>query len=356
MRGVVINVKRPGFVGSYFRAAEWLMKHRDKMPVWLGLQLEKAKVRGGNTGRIYQALLMLRIYNLLARTILISKKLQPQVLFVRNGAGYRQIPIIDWAKDNGIQPVYIENGFLPNTIQLDGCGVNCHNSMPRDPGFYRSYVPEVKRKPGKVLTQRNPKRNEVAQRNFVLPENYYFVPFQVPADTQVLLNSPWIRSMDALFKVLEDSVEALPEGFKFVVKEHPSSDIRFDHYHGKNESIVFANTYETQRIIEKSKAVITLNSTVGVESLLLGKPVITLADACYNIQGLVEHAAGVDQLKAIISSPDNAVYDEELADKFIMWLDQVYLISGSLRSFEKESGASEKIKQRIEEIICGSYQ
>ena len=32
--------------------------------------------------------------------------------------------------------------------------------------------------------------------------------------------------------------------------------------------------------------VITLNSTVGIEALLFGKPVITLADACYNVMAL----------------------------------------------------------------------
>ena len=354
MEGTVINIKRPGILGRFVKTGRWLVKNRACIPNWIELQQEKSKVRGGGAGFLYKWLLVLRIYRVLSKFIFEFERAKANVLFVRNGAGYRQTPVIDWCKQQGVSIAYIENGFLPSTIQLDGRGVNCNNSIPRNSSFYMDFISENKNSPDKTLVQRQPKVIQSEFDGVELPEQYYFVPFQVPTDTQVLLNSPWIRSMEEFYEVLEKSVEFLPDSFKFVIKEHPSSNVRLDDYYNRNELIVFANSHNTQNLIENSKAVITLNSTVGIESLLLGKPVITLGDACYNIDGLTYHADRLEALGSIISAPDKINYNKVLADKFIAWLDQVYLIPGKLRDFEKSDSSCFKVKERVEEIYKGA--
>lgn len=356
MQGTIVNIKHPGLLGSFICAARWLVSNRACTRGWLEFQQKKDELSGRKSGRLYDALFVFRIYRVLARAMWEVKKNRANVLFLRNGSSYRQAPVVDWCKQKGICLVYMENGFLPNTIQLDGRGVNCHNSMPRELSFYMSYAPRDNMILSKTLVQRKPKVRGPALKAEKLPESYYFVPFQVPTDTQVLLNSPWIRSMDMFYEVLEGGVSSLPNGVKFVVKEHPSSNLRFDKYHHKNDSIIFANTFDTQTLIENSKAVITLNSTVGVEGLLLGKPVITLANACYNVDGLVSHVANIEAFKSILSSPESAIYNELLVKKFLLWLDQVYLIPGRQRELEKEEGVFYKMKERIEEIMSGKYQ
>lgn len=356
IKGSVINIKHQGIFGCFIKAGRWLLRNRACIPEWIELQQEKNKIRGGSVGSLYKYMLVLRIYRVVSRVVFEFEKTKANVLFVRNGAGYRQAPVIDWCKQQGITIVYIENGFLPSTIQLDGRGVNCNNSIPRNSNFYMNFVSKNKSGPDKKLIQR---QSKVIQSEFdavELPEKYYFVPFQVPTDTQVLLNSPWIRSMEEFYDVLERSIEFLPYGFRFVIKEHPSSTFRFNSYYNRNEFIIFANSHNTQSLIENSKAVITLNSTVGVESILLGKPVITLGDACYNIDGLVYHAESADILNLIISGPDNITCNKLLADNFIAWLDQVYLIPGKLRDFENSDSSCLRIKERIEEIYKGGYQ
>lgn len=354
IKGSVINIKRQGVFGCFIKAGQWLLRNRGCIPKWIELQQVKNKIRGGGAGVLYNCLLILRIYRVLSRVVFEFEKSKANVLFVRNGAGYRQAPVIDWCKQQSISIVYIENGFLPSTIQMDGRGVNCNNSMPRNTDFYMKFSSRNKNTPDKKLVQRKPKIIQSEFDAIELPEKYYFVPFQVPTDTQVLLNSPWIRSMEDFYEVLEKSIGFLPNGFKFVIKEHPSSNIRLDNYYNRNKLIVFANSHNTQNLIENSKAVITLNSTVGIESLLLGKPVITLGDACYNIDGLVSHAESLDVFNSIISAPDKIHYNKLLTDSFISWLDQVYLIPGKLRDFESSDSSCLKVKERIEEIYKNS--
>lgn len=356
IEGSVINIKRQGVFGCFIKAGKWLLRNRGCIPKWVELQQVKNKIRGGRTGALYNCLLILRIYRVLSRVVFEFEKSKANVLFVRNGAGYRQAPVIDWCKQLGISIVYIENGFLPNTIQVDGRGVNYNNSMPRNADFYMRFSSINKNTPDKKLVQRKPKIIQSEFDAIELPEKYYFVPFQVPTDTQVLLNSPWIRSMEKFYEVLEKSIEFLPDGFKFIIKEHPSSSVRLNDYYNRNEFIVFANSHNTQSLIENSMAVITLNSTVGVESILLGKPTITLGDACYNIDGLVSHADSLETFNSIISMPDELSFNKPLADNFIAWLDQVYLISGKLRDFESSDSSCFKVKERVEEIYKGGYQ
>ncbi len=356
IKGSVINIKRQGVYGCFIKAGRWLLINRARIPEWIEMQQVKSKIRGASSGVLYRYLLILRIYRVLSRAILEFEKTKANMLFVRNGAGYRQAPVIDWCKQQGVSIAYIENGFLPSTIQLDGRGVNCNNSMPRNAGFYMGFVSKRKNSPDKTLVQRQPKIIQSEFYDIELPKKYYFVPFQVPTDTQVLLNSPWIRSMEEFYEVLEKSIEFLPDGFKFVIKEHPSSSIRLNDYYNRNDLIIFANSHSTQSLIENSIGVITLNSTVGIESILLGKPVITLGDACYNIDKLVYHAENADVLNFIISEPDKITHSKILADNFIDWLDQVYLIPGKLRDFESSDSSCLKVKERIEEIYKGGYQ
>lgn len=354
--GEIVSIKRPSLFGAHYRAAAWLVSNRVDLSAWVDLQLDKAKVEGGNTGGFVKTLLKFRIFMALSKAMLAVEKFRPDFIFVRNGSSYRQAPIVKWAKSMGIKVAYIENGFLPKTVQLDGRGVNSHNSIPRDPDFYRLYESRNAEVPERKLVQRKSKVDEHAVHDFQLPEHYYFVPFQVPTDTQVLQNSPWITSMEVLFSVLEECVAVLPENYKFIVKEHPSSHIRFPHLHSKNKSIVFANAYSTQELIENATAVITLNSTVGIEAMLLGKPVITLANACYNIKGLVSHVTDIVQLTRVISSPDTIPYDAELIEKFIVWLKEEYLIPGQLRMLSEEENAPALVRQRLEDIYLGLYK
>lgn len=66
-------------------------------------------------------------------------------------------------------------------------------------------------------------------------------------------------------------------GRTVVLKEHPSSRVKYpDLARRVSDRVIFANGNSTQELIEKADCVVTINSTVGLESILLAKPVLVL--------------------------------------------------------------------------------
>ena len=206
--------------------------------------------------------------------------------------------------------VYFENGLLPNTTTMDDAGINYHNSLPRNAEFYLDYWSSVKsRKFGKNL----PKRltpivtsvvSEAEPQN--LPPYYIFVPFQIDTDSQLLDNSTWICNMQELFFLLKDIHIALTDKrLCFVIKEHPRSKKKYynlNKFTVPHRYLIFASGYSTQKLIQHAHGVLTINSTVGMEAILLGQKVITLGKACYNIPGLVKTAHDKKSLRQHINA------------------------------------------------------
>ena len=261
------------------------------------------------------------------------KKHNPQLVVVWNGLKYRRALFAKVADKLGIPCVYFENGLLPNTTVCDNRGVNANNSMPRNAAFYHALdkplhgmadAPNLVRRESKHIKQAT---------NKLLPENFLFVPFQVDTDSQIIQFSPWIHNMEQFFQVMIEAVKAEPK-LKLVFKEHPSSPIDYAYLHKQlPESIgVFANEYTTQELIEKSEAVVTINSTIGIESLLFNKKIIVLGDAFYCIGGLVKSAKSQQELTSYLGQLDLFTVDNALIEKFLDYLKHQYLLPESWKS------------------------
>lgn len=156
-----------------------------------------------------------------------------------------------------------------------------------------------------------------------------FVPLQVPNDTQVIANSSWIKDMDQFLEEIIGASNALPQDLKLVVKEHPSWPGDFKEAYKNNSRVIFANGNPTQQLIEHAEAIITINSTVGIESLLLNKKVITVGQACYNIDELSLHAPDSETLRHHLLSLDSWQPNKYLQIQFLAFLKSYYCITGS---------------------------
>jgi len=263
----------------------------------------------------------------------ISSKYEKIIIW--NGFMFRQHIALEIAKLYGIKPVFIESGFLPNRFVVDLKGVNFFNSVPRDKEFFLNY--KNNKSLPKELIPRKPKNAKkfASLKKEPLPNEFIFVPFQVDYDTQILLFSPWIKNMEEMFFVLRDIANELK--INFVFKEHPSSRKEYPKLHEiakKEEFLSFANAYPTQELIQKSKAVITINSSVGVESLLFYKKVITLGEAFYNIEGIVKHTNNKDELIKILKELESWRVDKNLIENFLKYLYWEYLIEGNFNEFD----------------------
>jgi len=255
-------------------------------------------------------------------------------IMVWNSSLFRQSIAVGIAKQYGLIPIVAEAGLLPNRIVVDMQGANFLNSVPRTRSFFESYynpdpLPDS-------LIPRKPKnaRKFLQTAPITLPENYVFVPFQVDYDTQILLFSPWIKNMEMLFDLIERVSRSLR--IHFVFKEHPSSKKSYPKLHQKAEKnpfIHFANGNTTQMLIESAQAVITVNSTVGIESLLFQKRVIVLGDAFYAIDGIAKEVKDEHTLIDVLATLSTWKINHDLIENFLKYLYYDYLIEGNIETF-----------------------
>lgn len=240
--------------------------------------------------------------------------------------------------------LYLEKGFFPNTIQCDRKGINCASSLSRDPAFYRWVAPMVGAARPEMLVRRRSKRPDDTALSS-LPERFIFVPFQVPSDMQILAHSPFVRDMEHFYEIVFEAAEALPDRV-FVVKEHPSFALSIRNKVRPHPRILFANSNETRELIESSACVLTINSTVGLEALTLGRKVVTLGDAPYNVKGLVQMAASVSEVIDRLSALDTFTPDEALRDTFIGYVFNEFLLHGDM--MEPGEALESQIRSRAE--------
>ncbi len=271
------------------------------------------------------------------------------------GGKYRASLLTLAARMKGIRIAHLENGALPNTTAVDLQGINASNSLPRDPDFYRA-LPAAPAADGAVtLVARAVKPNKPGEDAGldVLPARYIFAPFQVDFDTQILLQSPWIRSMRQFYNLLVDVFRQMNDPqLHLVFKEHPSSPACYPDLHHRvagEARIHFVNNRSTQTLIENAESIVTINSSVGIESLLFDKPVIVLGCAFYNIYELVMHASNRNELLQAMRSARNFTTDQQLRRNFIHFLQSDYLVPG--RKFSKEAANLQAVANRIVELL-----
>ena len=262
-------------------------------------------------------------------------RFRPSVVCIWNGHRLPEMAIKAAAQGLDIKIAHFENGLLPNTTTMDFSGVNALSSLPRDPDFYLDYYRRLSDRDliviDKTLVARKPhkKRSSLVFQGFDLSRDYFFVPFQVNFDSQVVVNSPRVNSMEALYTLLEGALEAVV-GNKpvFLIKEHPSDARTYSELHSKNPNIIFVDN-NTEELIKHAKAVITLNSSVGIEAALLSKKVIVLGDACYAVDGLVRSCLTVSEFIECLENIDLIEQNAEVRQAFFTHLLKEYLLVGA---------------------------
>ena len=144
----------------------------------------------------------LRFYR---RFYILLNKYQPKCIALWNGHRLPEFAIKHLAEQLNIPVVHFENGLLPNTTTFDLKGVNDANSLPREAEFYRARTASKVSTPvadrDLVIRKFHRSKRSHAEDDIFhkpLPAKFIFVPFQVKFDSQVLLNSPHIKTMSEL--------------------------------------------------------------------------------------------------------------------------------------------------------------
>lgn len=249
-----------------------------------------------------------------------------------NGLTGSRMAFMQGAKDAGAPTLYAELAPLPGRITLDPAGVNAEGSVPQDPTFFHAYANTTDtadwRAIGAGLTARASRRADVGQGGGALPDTpFLFCPLQVPDDSQVTLFSGWCGGMAGFLSALGQAASHLPEGWHLRLKEHPSAKVPLRPLLEPllaGGRVVLDNATDSFAQVAASRAVITLNSSMGLQAFFHDRPVITLGRAFFNMAGLVHHAESQPALNALFAAPARLSYNEALRAAFLTWLDRDY--------------------------------
>lgn len=163
-------------------------------------------------------------------------------------------------------------------------------------------------------------------------DRFLFVPFQLETDTQTVLFSPYIKTMEELVLLFSDAIDRYNRDYndnlKVVFKTHPMYTIKEPAMElsriiatcHANQNIFITNSVGTDDLITKSECVITINSTVGIEALVMNKKVVTLGNAFYNIEGIVNHVKQPSELNDVLYKTLTSEPDWNLVERFLYYI------------------------------------
>lgn len=124
---------------------------------------------------------------------------------------------------------------------------------------------------------------------------YVLFPLQLDSDSQVRRHSPFSGMRDAISYIISSFAMHAPKDLLLVIKNHPLDNgmINYKVYienfakscNVKNR-VFFIDVNNITKLVEKSQAMIVLNSTIGVSALKKGVPVYCIGTSIYSLQGL----------------------------------------------------------------------
>ncbi|WP_169577615.1 capsular polysaccharide export protein, LipB/KpsS family [Sinimarinibacterium sp. CAU 1509] len=288
-------------------------------------------------------------------------------LLVWNGAGLIGATAAQIARRRGLPILFGENGYFPDTLQLDPAGVNQASSATefvRD-RRYLGYVPpkheanggddDICVRPVKptAWSRLGPELRRLLTPaawawlrptpHARLPEQlppdlppYVFVPLQVSKDTQLKQYSPLVgNDFGLLLDHLSAALAQLRPDWRIVVKPHPA-----EHHHvqvgyrawlRRWPNVVFATAPSSIALIQGAQAVVTVNSTVGFEGIVHNKPVVTLGGNFYCFVPLVNPVERLEDLPAVLQAALEQPQDVAARQQFLDYVRHEFLIDCGYR-------------------------
>lgn len=254
-----------------------------------------------------------------------------------NGLSGSRRAFVEGARRAGAPTVLFELAPLPGRVSIDVKGVNYVNSLPRKAEFYLNWQqahPEfygIWREVRDSIVSRQASRNsnvQQIQRPIPLEQRpYMFVPLQVQNDSQIRLFGGWVNSVTHFVELLNHHAKSLPEGWTIRIKEHPTSKIPYglERIITDHERVVVDNMTDTIQLIKDSEAVITINSSVGLEAMFFEKPVLVLGQAFYGFEQIANTIKSPDELDDIFENPLRRLkFEAQPVTAFLDYLSGVY--------------------------------
>jgi len=248
---------------------------------------------------------------------------------------YQQIKLIDLPTPKSVTPnpvcnwsIVIIYYFVARLLRFKYPYYRHHRNFSATGEFFfgiRSLLRKV------IYTHRDKKLLPVIENE--LSKQYFFVPLQTYNDFQILQHSGYGSIEKFIIEVLESFAYQANEKDLLMFKHHP-----IDRGRKNYKEFIFQQAEElsiAKRVmvvhdlhlptcLAHTKGTITINSTVGLSSILKGIPTITLGRAIYNIEGLTNKHLNLDEFWTKCTQPD-----QDLVLKFRQYLIETTQLNGN---------------------------
>nr|WP_242678844.1 capsular biosynthesis protein [Rhodobacter calidifons] len=275
------------------------------------------------------------------------------VAVVWNGLNGTRRAFAEAARDAGVRTLFFELAPFRDRVTCDPRGVNFANSLPREIRPYLDWAarsgiaPDTWKAERARIRQRKPLRPAVAHNTASRAEGltgpFLFAPLQVPGDSQLRLFGGAFRTVPDFIAALVSAADALPEGWHLRIKEHPSAEKSFAHL-VRGARVVLDNDSDTFDLVARSAGVITVNSSVGLESMFFDRPVIACGQCFWAIPGVAEIAADPSAIARKFAEAPGLGFDPAARAAFLNFLLGEYYIATD----NSDPARSDKIMARLE--------
>ncbi len=271
-----------------------------------------------------------------------------------NGQGGRRSVLVAAARQAGLQGLFAELAPLAGHITLDPQGVNAAGMLPADPDYFRAW--------GAAHADQgllDGWRNRLVARAGVRRADqgggtegpFLFVPLQVRGDTQIYAHGGWIGSIERFIDEVAGAADHLPAGWRVVFREHPSDRLgnasQLARLVGPRVSV--DNSTDTFELVRRAEGVVTVNSSVGLQALLLGRPVLVLGRANYAVPGMVRTAGDADAVADAFSAARDWAHDAPLTESFLRFLAEEYYVPWPVA----DDATREKVARQVQHRLAG---
>ena len=143
---------------------------------------------------------------------------------------------------------------------------------------------------------------------------YWVFPMQMQNDYQLRENAAFNHQSEAMEMVMQHFAHSAPENDKLIYKIHPADNgiepwgkilARLENEYRLEGRVEFIDGGNLMKLVNHSKGVFTINSTVGLHALQALKPVYVLGCAVYDIKGLTSDQTLADFFKAPVAPDEN---------------------------------------------------
>ena len=321
----------------------WSRRDFPQTAARVALCLARAKRQPQGLGRRLKAWLIRLQYNGARR---LFQRHPDAVAVAWNGLGGSRQAFLLAARDAGLGSLACELAPFPDRITVDPLAVNAEGlAMVADVSGLDAG--DGWRAMAQGLTARPSRRADVGQEAGLPEGRYLFCPLQVPGDSQVTLFAGWTGGMAGFLAALARAARHLPDGWHLRVKEHPSARQALDlGALVATGRVVVDNATDSLAQVAGCAAVVTLNSSMGLQAFFSDKPVVVLGRAFWARAGMVTVASDQGALDAAFAGPDSLGFDPDLRARFMNWLDQVYYPRFKFPPGEADlSALTEKLRQ-----------